>query len=168
MAKAPRILVVTARYYADIVAALEHGAFAALEEAGAVYDWVEAPGAFEIPSLIAHGARQGMFGQRYQGFVALGCVIRGETSHYDYVCGESARALMDLSVNFTADPSEAPTGLAIGYGILTVETQEQAWARAKPASEGGKNKGAEAAKACLGVLRAREHLETEFLGRGLS
>lgn len=166
MAKPPRILVVTARYYADIVTALEQGAFAALEEAGAVYDWVEAPGAFEIPTLIAHGARQGMFGQRYQGFVALGCVIRGETSHYDYVCGESARALMELSVNFASDPSEAPTGLAIGYGILTVENQEQAWARAKPASEGGKNKGAEAARACLAVIQARAYLDTEMVLRG--
>ena len=82
---------------------------------GATYERVVVPGAFEIPGAIALAA------DRYDGFVALGCVIRGETTHYDYVCGESARGLMDLSVH---------KKLAIGYGIVTVNTMEQAWARA--------------------------------------
>ena len=95
------------------------------------------PGAFEIPAAIAHAAREPA---AYDGFVALGCVVRGETSHYDYVCGESARGLMDLSVR---------EGLAIGYGILTVETLAQAEARADPARG---DKGGEAARAALAMI----------------
>src|SRR5690606_16313734 len=94
------------------------------------------PGAFEIPAAI----RYTMATKQYEGFVALGCVIRGETTHYDYVCSESARALMDLSVEHR---------LAIGYGILTVENMEQAQARAD-ITRG--NKGAAAAEACLRMI----------------
>lgn len=103
---------------------------------------MEVPGAFELPGLIAMAADTG----RFDGAVALGCVIRGETSHYDYVCGESARGLMDLIVQRRQ---------AIGYGILTVENEAQALARA---DRKRKNKGAEAAKACLAMIRFRKDL----------
>jgi len=95
------------------------------------------PGAFELPPAIAHAARSV---ERFDGYVALGCVIRGETSHYDHICAESARALQDLAVR---------DGLAIGYGILTVENEAQALARAAP---GNRDKGGEAVRACLAVI----------------
>jgi 6,7-dimethyl-8-ribityllumazine synthase len=131
-----RILLVISPYYRGVADHLQRGAEAAAEEAGAVLDRVFVPGAFEIPPAIAHAAKTGA----YDGFVALGCVIRGETSHYDYVCGESARALMDLSVR---------DGLAIGYGILTVDTLAQAEARAEPARG---DKGRDAVTACLSII----------------
>ena len=99
-------------------------------------DRVFVPGAFEIPGAIAHAARS----KAYDGFVALGCVVRGETSHYDYVCGESARGLMDLSIR---------KRFAIGYGILTVENIAQAEERADPARG---DKGGEAVRACLAMI----------------
>ena len=133
----PRILVVEARYYAHISDELLKGAKTALEEAQARYDVVTVPGAFEIPAAIRFAA---LSKQPYDGYIALGCVIRGETTHYDYVCGESARALMDLSVNHR---------LAIGYGIVTVNNSDQAWARA--ATDRG-DKGGDAAHACLAMV----------------
>ncbi len=136
-AASPRILIVVARFYADLADELVRGARLALAEAGAEIHEVSVPGAFEIPSAIAMAA------DAFDGFVALGCVIRGETTHYDYVCGESARALMDLSVR---------RGLAIGYGVLTVENRDQAWARA---GVGDGDKGADAARACLRMLALR-------------
>lgn len=155
MADGSRILIVTARYYEDIVRELEAGATAVLDQAGVQRDIIEAPGAFEIPGLIAAAAATG----DYQGFIALGCVIRGETTHYDYVCGECARGLMELSVR-GPDGAEGE-GLAIGFGVLTVENQDQAWARAnRPGKDhAGKDKGGEAARACLAVLDARFRLE---------
>lgn len=129
-----RIALVAARYYVEVVDQLIDGARAVVAEAGAEADVIEVPGAFEAPAAIAHLA------DRYHGFVALGCVIRGETSHYDYVCGESARALMDLAVR---------DKLAIGYGILTVENMAQAQERADPKR---RDKGGEAARACLAIL----------------
>ena len=138
---APRVLIVEARFYTDIADALAAGAIAALEAAGATYRRVAVPGAFEIPAAIAMAWRR--TDAPIDGAVALGCVIRGETTHYDYVCGESARALQDLAVDYA---------LPIGYGILTCETGEQAWARADPAR---KNKGGEAARACLDMIALR-------------
>jgi 6,7-dimethyl-8-ribityllumazine synthase len=115
---------------------MQRGAEAVAEQAGATLDRIFVPGAFEIPAAIVHASKSGL----YDGFVALGCVVRGETSHYDYVCGESARGLMNLSTS---------EGLAIGYGILTVENLEQAEARADP--ERG-DKGGEATKAALAMM----------------
>ena len=126
-----RILLVEARFYADIADALISGAEREIAKNGALAERVVVPGAFEIPGAIALAA------EHYDGFVALGCVIRGETTHYDYVCGESARGLMELSVH---------KKLAIGYGILTVDTIEQAEARAL--IDRG-DKGGDAAHACL-------------------
>lgn len=133
-ANGARILIVESRYYADIADALMQGAEREITKNGAVSERVEVPGAFEIPGAIA------LADGRYDGFVALGCVIRGETSHYDYVCGESARGLMDLSVH---------KKLAIGYGIVTVETMAQAQARAF--TDRG-DKGGDAAHACLAMV----------------
>ncbi|MEM7766784.1 MAG: 6,7-dimethyl-8-ribityllumazine synthase [Pseudomonadota bacterium] len=135
-----RVLIATSRYYEKISLELEAGAQAALDEAGCKTETIEVPGAFEVPGVIAMAADSA----RWDGYLALGCVIRGETSHYDYVCGESARGLMDLAVQ---------RRLAIGYGILTVENQDQAWARA---DRGQKNKGRDAAEACLAMLEFRK------------
>lgn len=135
----PRVMVATSRFYADISAELEAGCMERLEEAGAKVDLIVVPGAFEVPGVIAMAADSA----KYDGYVALGCVIRGETSHYDYVCGESARGLMALAVE---------RRLAIGYGILTVENEEQAWARA---DRKRKNKGKDAAEACLAMIQLR-------------
>jgi 6,7-dimethyl-8-ribityllumazine synthase len=129
--KGARILLVESRFYTDIADALIAGAEREIGKNGAVSERVVVPGAFEIPGAISLAA------EHYDGFVALGCVVRGETTHYDYICGESARGLMDLSVN---------KKLAIGYGILTVDTMEQAEARAL--LERG-DKGGDAAHACL-------------------
>ena len=139
---ADRVLIAISRYYKHISDELEAGALEVLEAAGAKVTVMEVPGAFEIPGLIAMAADSG----RFDGAIALGCVIRGETSHYDYVCGESARGLMDLIVQRRQ---------AIGYGILTVENEAQAIARA---SRKQKNKGAEAAKACLAMIQFRKDL----------
>ncbi|MBY0408105.1 MAG: 6,7-dimethyl-8-ribityllumazine synthase [Rickettsiales bacterium] len=133
------ILVVSAQFYTDLAAELEKGAVGALTQAGATFEVLPVPGAFEIPAAI----RFGMHNKKFDGFVALGVVIRGETTHYDYVCEESARGLMDLAITQEA---------AIGYGILTVENDAQAWARAR-VSEG--NKGAFAASAALRMIEIK-------------
>lgn len=139
---AVRALVVTSRYYERIARELEAGALEVLETAGAEVTVKEVFGAFEIPAAVAIGADSDLF----DVFVTIGCVIRGETSHYDYVCGESARGLMDLSVQ---------RRLPIGLGILTVENQDQAWVRADRKQ---KNKGADAAKAALSMHEYRKDL----------
>jgi 6,7-dimethyl-8-ribityllumazine synthase len=146
MAK-PKILIVEARFYDDLADALLDGAKAALDDAGAAYDVVTVPGALEIPAAISFaldGAEEG--GTDYDGFVALGTVIRGETHHFDIVANESARALMDLSIE---------DSLAIGNGILTTENEEQAWVRARR-KEG--DKGGFAARAALTMIALRERL----------
>lgn len=142
-------LIVAATFYREIADEMIKGATQALEEAGASYDIVEVPGAFEVPGAIRFAVKSlEVIGgrRRYDGYVALGCVIRGETSHYDYVCGESARGLMDLTLNYS---------LALGYGILTCENSDQAWARAR-LSEG--NKGRAAAEAAVAMVAAKRQL----------
>jgi 6,7-dimethyl-8-ribityllumazine synthase len=143
-----RVLVVEARFYADIADELLAGAADGLQAFGAAFDVISVPGAFELPAAIAmaHDGAQRPEGVVYDGYVALGCVIRGETTHYDYVCSESARGLMELSVN---------TRLPIGYGVLTVEDADQAWARARR-SEG--DKGGMAARACLDMIALKRRL----------
>lgn len=131
-----KILLVVSPYYRGVADMMQRGAEAMAAQAEATLDRIFVPGAFEIPAAIAHAAKA----NQYDGFAALGCVVRGETSHYDYVCGESARALMDLS---TID------GVPIGYGILTVENLEQAEVRADPARG---DKGGEAVKAALSMV----------------
>ena len=149
MSTGPHVLIVEARFYPDIADELLKGAVQALEKQGATHERLSVPGAFEIPALIAmalEAQRADPVRRPYDGFVALGCVIRGETTHYDYVCGESARALMDLATQ---------QQIALGYGILTVENGEQAWKRARV---GEKNKGAGAAEACLAMIAYRKRL----------
>jgi 6,7-dimethyl-8-ribityllumazine synthase len=139
-------MIVEAPYYTHIAQELARGAIQALDAAGASYERFAVPGAFEIPAAIRiaiEGRGQGGK-RRFDGYVALGCVIRGETTHYDYVCQESARGLQELALQY---------GIAIGFGILTVENEAQALARAKLDR---KNKGGEAARACLAMIELRE------------
>ena len=140
--KTLRVLVVEARYYAHIADELLKGATAVLAEAGAEYDVVTVPGALEIPTAIAIGTDAG----NYDGAVALGCVIQGQTFHFDIVAMQSARALIDLSV---------ARSLPVGNGILTVDTEAQALERAKSDQ---RNKGGEAAKAALALIRLKRDL----------
>lgn len=141
----PHILIVNSPYYAEINEELTAGTIEALDSAGASYEVVAIFGAFEAPAAIAMAAeaRNSDGSSKYDGFIALGCVVRGETTHYDYVCGESARGLMDLSTS---------RKIAIGYGILTVENRDQAWDRA---ARDKKNKGRDAAEACLRMIGLR-------------
>lgn len=145
--KGARILIVEARFYDDIADALLDGAKRALEKAGVGCDVVSVPGSLEIPTAIALAVDAAKARRRpYDGVVALGCVIRGETSHYDIVAGESARALMELSVALR---------LPIGNGILTVDTEAQAWTRARPTED---DKGGGAAEAALALMRLARRL----------
>ena len=138
--KGARFLIVEARFYDDIADALLTGAKQALDKEGAVYDVVTVPGALEIPSALAIAFDAAKAKKKpYEGVVTLGCVIRGETGHYDIVAFEPARALMDMSIAMR---------LPIGNGILTVETDAQAWARARPNEQ---NKGGGAAEAAMAV-----------------
>ena len=136
-----RLLIVEARFYDHLNDLLIEGAAAALEEGGHKYDVVTVPGALEIPGAVALAAESG----RYDGFVAIGVVIRGETYHFEIVSNESARGLMALALD----------GLPIGNGILTVENEEQALVRADAAQ---KDKGGEAAKAALAMLALKQKL----------
>ncbi len=130
------LLIIEARFYADICDELAKGAIAAIEKAGATWERVDVPGALEIPGGIAAAAKT----KRFDGFVALGCVLRGETTHYEIVSGESARGIMDLTM----------TGLIIGNGILTCENEIQAWARARVSEM---DKGGGAADTALAMIR---------------
>ena len=134
-----RLLIVEARFYDDLNDMLIGGARGAIERAGHQVEVLSVPGALEIPGAIALAAESG----RFDAFVALGVVIRGETYHFEIVAGESARGVMALTMD----------GVAIGNGILTVENREQARVRADPRQ---KNKGGEAAEAALALLAIRE------------
>jgi 6,7-dimethyl-8-ribityllumazine synthase len=133
-----KVLIVEARFYEHLADLLLEGARAAIEAEGHAHETITVPGALEIPGAVALAAESG----RYDAFVALGTVIRGETYHFEIVAGESARGLMALSMD----------GLAIGNGILTVENEAQALARAR---RDEKDKGGEAAKAALAMLKLR-------------
>ena len=135
-----RFLIVEARFYAHLNDLLLQGVRAALEEAGHSHETITVPGALEIPAAVALAAETG----RYDGYVALGVVIRGETYHFEVVSNESARGLMALTLD----------GIPIGNGILTVENEAQALTRAKPDE---KNKGGEAAKAAIAMLELKAH-----------
>ncbi|RUV66524.1 MAG: 6,7-dimethyl-8-ribityllumazine synthase [Mesorhizobium sp.] len=145
--KKAHLLIIEARFHDDLADALLEGATSALEEAGATYDVVTVPGSLEIPAVISFaldGAAEG--GPSYDGFVALGTIVRGDTYHFDIVANESSRALMDLSVQ---------EAVCIGNGILTTENDEQAWTRAKR-SEG--DKGGFAARAALTMIALKQQL----------
>ena len=136
----PHLLVVEARFYDHVQDMLLAGATAALEGVDATFETVTVPGALEIPTAIALADAS----ERFDGYVALGCVIRGETSHYDIVAGESARGLVQLGME---------RGCPIGNGILTVDTEAQALVRADPT---GKDKGGDAARAALALVGLAE------------
>lgn len=143
-----RLLIVEARYYDDLADALLEGATQALTAFGAEFDVVTVPGALEIPGAIAWAEESGHrpAGVRYDGFVALGAVIRGETYHFEIVANESARGIMDLTIG---------KRMCIGNGVLTTEDAEQAWARAR-VSEG--DKGGAAARAALAMIAVKQQL----------
>ncbi|MGO1117258.1 6,7-dimethyl-8-ribityllumazine synthase [Rhodovibrionaceae bacterium A322] len=146
MSDKPHMMIIEARFYEEIADALVEGAVAELDKVGATYERFSVPGVFEVPAAIRMAIRSLDFfsgRKRFDGYIALGCVIRGETSHYDYVCGESARMLQDLACDYT---------LALGNGILTVENSDQAWARA---SVDKLNKGGGAAKAALDMIELK-------------
>ena len=137
-----KILIVTSRFYSDISASLEKECIKTIKDHGLGYDIIDVPGAFEVPALISYASKSNV----YLGYVALGCVIRGETSHYDYVCSESARALMNLSLE----------GVPLGYGILTCESLDQAIVRSSP---DGLNKGKAACLACIRMIEVLKVLD---------
>ena len=135
-----KVLIVQAKFYQHISTMLLEGAIAELKKHNFDYDIIGVLGAFEIPAAIALASKT----NQYQGYVALGCVIRGETTHYDYVCIESARGLNELGYK---------NGLAIGYGIITSENESQAIARA---DKNQKDKGGFAALACLKMIEIKK------------
>jgi 6,7-dimethyl-8-ribityllumazine synthase len=139
-----RMLVVEARFYEDIADTLLQGATRALQQAGATWDRVTVPGSLEIPAAIAIAVEAAeRQGRPYDGAVALGCVIRGETIHFEIVSMQSARGLMDFAVAHR---------FPVGNGIITVDTEAQAWTRARP-EEG--DKGGDAARAALAMVRLK-------------
>jgi len=147
MSKHRHILIVESPYYAEISAQLLKGVTNTLDEAGVTYDQVSVPGAFEIPAAIQFALRAleaKTTDTDYGGFIALGTVIRGETDHYDHICREVSRALMDITVE---------QSVALGFGILTCENQSQAMARADVAQG---NKGRDAALACLRMIALKK------------
>ena len=135
-----KVLIVEARFYEDMADALAESAAAVLDAAGVAYERVSVPGVLEVPVAIKYAADS----NAYDGYVALGVVIRGETTHYEIVCNESARALMELGIK---------DQLSIGNGIQTVENSDQAWARCKMSE---KDKGGGAAKATLALMGLRD------------
>ncbi len=144
-----RVLIVEARFYEDIADERAKGAIQALDQAGVGHDRLAVPGVFEIPAAIRFALRSTETHAAttdYDGFVALGAVIRGETDHHAHIAREATRALMDIAVDRT---------IALGFGVLTCDTEAQARARA---TVGGKNKGGEAARACLRMMELRRAL----------
>lgn len=132
-----KILIIESRFYEDIADMLMKAAVTTIERSDYKYETISVPGAFEIPAAVSMAINSGKFG----GYVTLGCVIRGETSHYDHVCTESARGLCNLAVQHHA---------AIGYGIITAENMKQALVRADMK---GKNMGGRAAYACIEMMK---------------
>ena len=150
MADGPHLLVVEARFYEALSDALLDGAKHAIEAAGATFERVQVPGALEVPGAIAMAAMAmdaDEDAEQYDGFVALGVVVRGETYHFEIVANESCRGITELTLE----------GQCIGNGILTVENEEQAWARARRSE---KDKGGDAARAALRMIELRD----KFLG----
>lgn len=145
-----RVLIIEAPYYPEITDELGRGAAAVLDEAGTGYDWIPVPGALEIPQAFAQAVKAGLFdrGEKgvYAGAIALGCVIRGETAHYDIVCNNANHWLMETAIRHA---------IPLGNGILTVDTEAQALARARGGADG---KGGDAARACLRLIRIAERL----------
>lgn len=139
------VLIIEARFYDDLADELARGAIAELESRGLSCERLTVPGALEIPVAMSIAIRNGILGPKaaYGGCIALGCVIRGETSHYDIVAGESARAILDLAVAHA---------IPLGNGILTVDNRDQAWERARIGGKSSRGKGGDAASACASLM----------------
>ena len=149
--KGPRsVLIIEARFYEDISDELARGAIKTLEASNMSFELLSVPGALEIPLALSLALANGFVGKagRHRGCIALGCVIRGETTHYEIVARESAAGLHHLAVEHA---------VPIGNGILTCDSREQAWARA---SVEGRNKGAHAAEACLSLMDLERHFSS--------
>lgn len=146
MRSAPHILVIEARFYEDVADELARGATAALDAAGATYERVTVPGALEAPAAIVFSLDGDGGQRRYDGYVVLGCVIRGETSHYDYVCSESAHGLQSVALSHS---------LPVTNGILTCENRDQAMDRARTDR---RDKGGAVARACLDMIALKARL----------
>ena len=143
MSDTPHIMIVESPYYQEIAEKMIESVLIELEAVGATYERFEVPGTFELPGAIRMAIESNEHPsdrKRFDGYIALGCVIRGETSHYDYVCNESARGLNDLVLKY---------GIALGYGVLTTENGDQALARS---SRDGHDRGGAAARACLAMV----------------
>jgi len=137
------VLIIEAPYYEDVSRELADGAIAEIEAHGATFDRIEVPGALEIPQVLTLACANGLFSgpaARYAGAIVLGCVIRGETSHYDIVCNNANHWLMETATRH---------GIPVGNAILTVDTKEQALVRARGGRDG---KGGDAARACLRLI----------------
>lgn len=146
----PRVLIIEARFYDHINDGLLAGVTAELEAAGVAFDRVTVPGIYEIPAaleLTLRAQRQGTIGARYDGYVTLGCAIRGESDHYGYICTECMNGLNQLAI---------ANGLALGNGVLTVHNEQQALKRSDPAR---KNFGGQAARACLRMMELKRELK---------
>jgi 6,7-dimethyl-8-ribityllumazine synthase len=145
-----RVLVIEAPYYQEVTDELGQGVTAVLDDAGVGHDWIPVPGALEIPQAFAQAVAAGLFGSGeksiYAGLIVLGCVIRGETSHYDIVCNNTNHWLMETAISHN---------IPVGNAILTVDTMAQAMARARG---GAKGKGGDAARACLRLIRIAQRL----------
>ena len=153
MSDTPHIMIVESPYYKEIASRMLESVLIELKEYGATYERFEVPGSFELPGAIRlaiEGSNITNNRTSFDGYIALGCVIRGETSHYDYVCGESARGLNDLVLKY---------GIALGYGVLTTENKEQALARA---SRGQHDRGGAAARACLAMIDLKRKLTSDI------
>ena len=146
MADCPHIMIIESPYYEEINNRMIESVLIEMEQAGATYERFEVPGSFELPGAIRMAI--GVDPDRFDGYVALGCVIRGETSHYDYVCEESARGLNNLVLEH---------GIAVGYGVLTTENREQAMARS---SRDQHDRGGAAARACLAMIDLKRKLSS--------
>jgi 6,7-dimethyl-8-ribityllumazine synthase len=144
------VLIIEARFYEDIADELARGAIKTLEASNVSFELLSVPGALEIPLALSLALANGFVGKagRHRGCIALGCVIRGETTHYEIVARESAAGLHQLAVEHA---------VPIGNGILTCDSREQAWARA---SVEGRNKGAHAAEACLSLMDLERHFSS--------
>jgi 6,7-dimethyl-8-ribityllumazine synthase len=140
---APHLLIVRAPYYRAVVDGLLDGATRILREAGATFEVLDVAGAYELPQAIRIALRGN---RRFDGFVALGCIVKGETDHYDFICHATMHGMMNLALQY---------GIATGTGLLTVHTIEQALERS---GQDGHNKGAEAAAAALLQINAARHL----------
>ena len=146
MADSPHIMIVESPYYEEINNNMVESVLVELSMVGATYERFEVPGSFELPGAIRFAIESETVTperKKFDGYIALGCVIRGETSHYDYVCGESARGLNDLVLQH---------GIALGYGILTTENREQAIARSRRDQH---DRGGAAARACLAMIKMK-------------